>query len=36
MIDFINVNKKDPEVRIKINDMLHRYNILPYNYQSKT
>ena len=32
---FINVNKKDPKVRIKVNDMLDRYNRLPYNYQSK-
>ena len=32
---FINVIKKDPKVRIKINDMLDRYNRLPYNYQSK-
>ena len=32
---FINVIKKDPQVRIKINDMLERYNRLPYNYQSK-
>ena len=35
MDDFINVIKKDPKVRIKINDMLDRYNRLPYNYQSK-
>ena len=34
-IDFINVNKKDPKVQIKINDMLDRFNRLPYNYQSK-
>ena len=33
--DFVNVIKKDPKVRIKINDMLDRYNRLPYNYQSK-
>ena len=32
---FINVIRKDPKVRIKINDMLDRYNRLPYNYQSK-
>ena len=31
----INVIKKDPKVRNKINDMLDRYNRLPYNYQSK-
>ena len=35
MNDFINVIKKDPKVRVKINDMLHRYNKLPLNYQSK-
>ena len=35
MESFINVIKKDPQVRIKINDMLDRYNRLPSNYQSK-
>ena len=35
MEDFINVIRKDPEVRIKINDTLDRYNRLPFNYQSK-
>ena len=35
MDDFTNVIKKDPKVRIKIRDMLDRYNRLPYNYQSK-
>ena len=35
MDDFINVIKKDPKVRIKINDMLDRYNRLPNKYQSK-
>ena len=35
MEDFINVIRKSPKVRIKINDMLDRYNRLPYNYQSK-
>ena len=35
MEDFINVIRKDPKVRIKINDALDRYNRLPYNYQSK-
>ena len=35
MDDFIKVIKKDPQLRIKINDMLDRYNSLPYNYQSK-
>ena len=32
---FINVIKKDPKVRVKINDMLKRYNRLPPKYQSK-
>ena len=32
---FINVIRKDPKVQVKINDMLDRYNRLPYNYQSK-
>ena len=32
---FINVIKKDPKVRVKINDMLVRYNRLPPKYQSK-
>ena len=32
---FVNVIRKDPKVRIKINDLLDRYNRLPYNYQSK-
>ena len=36
MEDFINVIRKDPKVRIKINDTLDRYNRLPYNYQSRT
>ena len=35
MNDFINVIKKDPKVRIKINDMLDKYNRLPCNYQPK-
>ena len=35
MEDFINVIRKDPKVRIKINDMLDRYKRLPSNYQSK-
>ena len=35
MDDFVNVIRKDPKVRIKINDMLDSYNRLPYNYQSK-
>ena len=33
---FVNVFRKDPKVRIKINDTLDRYMKLPYNYQSKT
>ena len=32
---FKNVIKKDPKVRVKINNMLDRYNRLPLNYQSK-
>ena len=35
MDDFVNVIKRDPKVRIKTNDMLDKYNRLPYNYQSK-
>ena len=35
MDDFINVIKKDPQVRIKINDTLDKFNRLPYNCQSK-
>ena len=35
MDDFINVIKKDPQIGIKINDMLDRYMRLAYNYQSK-
>ena len=33
---FVNIIRKDPKVRVKINDMLDRYNRLPYNYQSET
>ena len=33
---FVNVIRKDPKVRIRINDMLDRYMILPLEYQSKT
>ena len=29
------VIKKGPQIRIKTNDMLDRYNRLPYEYQSK-
>ena len=36
MEDFINVIRKDPKVRNKINDTLDRYNRLPYIYQSET
>ena len=35
MEDFVNINRKDPKVRVKINDMLDEYNRLPHNYQSK-
>ena len=35
MDDFVNVIRKYPKVRIKMNDMLDRYNRLPLNYQSK-
>ena len=35
MDDFLNVIKKDSQVRIKIKGMLDRYNKLLYNYQSK-
>ena len=32
---FINVIRKDPKLRVKINKVLDRYNRLPLNYQSK-
>ena len=35
MNGFINVIKVDPQVRVKKNDMLDRFNRLPYKYQSK-
>ena len=35
MDDFKNVNKKDPQKRIKINVILDRYNRLPYKFQSR-
>ena len=35
MDDFVNIIRKDPKVRIKINDTSDRYIRLPYNYQSK-
>ena len=33
--NFVNVIRKNPDVRIKINDMLDRYNRLLLEYQSK-
>ena len=33
--EFVNVSRKDPKVRVKINDMLDRYNRLPPKYQPK-
>ena len=35
MDDFINEIKRDPQVQIKIKDILDKYNRLPYIYQSK-
>ena len=35
MDDIKDVNKKDPQKRIKINVMLDRYNRLPYKFQSR-
>ena len=35
MKDFTNVNKKDSQIRNKINNMLDENNRLPYNYQVK-
>ena len=35
MNEYINIIKKDPQVRNKISDMLDRYNRLSYNYQSE-
>ena len=35
MEDFVNIVRKDPKVRVKINDMLDRYKRLPPKYQSK-
>ena len=32
---FVTVIRKDPQARVKINDMLDRYMRLPCNYQSK-
>ena len=36
MDDFINVIKKDPQIRNKMEDYSNKYKGLPYNYQSKT
>ena len=35
MDDFIDVNLKNPQLRFKLNNMLDRYNRLPFRYQSK-
>ena len=35
MDDFINVIEKDPRIRVKINNVLDRYDRLPCNYQLK-
>ena len=35
MDDFINVIRRDFKVQTKINDMLDKYNRLPYIYRSK-
>ena len=35
MENFINVRKKDPEIQIKIKDILDKNNKLHYIYQSK-
>ena len=35
MENFVNVIRKDPKVRNKINDTLDRYMRLPHKYQSK-
>ena len=35
MDDFINVIRKDPQVRVKKNEALERYNRHPYSYQAK-
>ena len=35
MNDFINVIKRDPQVQIKIKNILDEYNRLFYSYQSK-
>ena len=33
--EFVNVIRKDPKVRIEINDTLNRFMRLPHNYRSK-
>ena len=33
--DFLGAIKRDPQVQIKVKDVLHKYNRLPYSYQSK-
>ena len=35
MDDSINVNKKDPQVRIKVKDISDKFNRSPYTYQLK-
>ena len=35
MDEFIKVTKKDPQVGVKINEFLERYNRYPYSYQAK-
>ena len=35
MNDFVDVIKKDPQVRVKINEALERYNRYRYSYQTK-
>ena len=35
MYAFVNVTRKDPKIRIKLNDTLDRYMRVPYNNQSK-
>ena len=35
MDDFINIIKKDPQVQIKMKDMLDKFKRLPLKYQSK-
>ena len=35
MDDFVNVVKREPKVRDKINDNIDKHNKLPYKYQSK-